>query len=74
MRASSNPDSPLPGDIVVIGLPGQTDRFLVQQLPDQPHISWRTREEALKIARKFAGTHGVDVWMQNGESLERLDS
>lgn len=62
---------PQDGDVVVTRGSTSGVRYAVRQHPGALQFSASTRQEAVRLARGFAQTHGVDVWY-NEKSLNCL--
>jgi hypothetical protein len=49
-------------------------RYTIRQLPAPVQISASARDEAVRVARRFAQKHAVDIWYQEKDGLRLLEA
>ena len=65
---------PREGDLVVAFERQPVDRFTVRQHPAHPQLCTASRDEAIRQARAFAESHGVDLWFSEPGGFRLLES
>jgi hypothetical protein len=65
-------DSPGSGDVIITREISEGDRYSLRQLPGAPQASWTSREAAIDMARRFARIRALDVWLCQGECVDRI--
>lgn len=55
-------DRPLPGDVVVSRIESSGERYLLSRHPGDGQFTFASYELAIRMARRFAEQHRVDVW------------
>jgi hypothetical protein len=62
-----DPSVPVPGDVVI--RPDAGGGFSVRQLPGEPQLSWRSRDEAIRCAFGFAERYRVNTWEERDQRV-----
>lgn len=65
-------EQPCDGDVVVSRDPRTPGCFMIQQMPHAPQVSLPSRDKAVDVARRFARSQSVDLWVSDGHPAMRL--
>lgn len=66
--------SPLKGDVIVTREADAMSHYSIRQLPATAQIGSSSLDDAVQIARRFARSHGADLWYDDATKVCRLET